>query len=394
MAALQVLLLAIQRGEIPHELGVVGLGLEGVLDLADRFGQTLALLQDVGPLDARVDVVLRVDRDARELGEGTLVLAQLSVHGAEVVAHAPVLGLRRQHQVELGGSPLGVALLEIDEPDLGASLARIGVDALELTELRQRIVELLLPDVDAAETTAHEHALRVQGQNALVELDRLVGAPLQLVGEREVRQDELGLRIQPQRFQVVVLRLVELASGGVHATEIVVAEDRVRVARRETLQGGDGAIGFAALAVERAEEEVRILALGIDLQEPLVGRRGFVLAPEGRLDAGEESERVGIVGLCLDHEAHLLESTLELSAPHQKTRQAQSEEGRVGIGRDRLLEGFESGVRVVAGECHLAAEERPERSRVSRKLVRARRRRRRPRPGHPVAKSRAPTQQE
>src|SRR5206468_5693923 len=145
---------------------------------------------------------------------------------------------------------LRVSLLEVDEADLGARLARVGVYALELLELQQGVVELLLADVQATEPPAHEHALGVERQDALVELDRLVVAPLELVGERQVGQDELRLRVQLEGVEIVALRLVELAAGGVDAPEVVVAEDRPRVARDELLQDPDCAVRLAALAVE------------------------------------------------------------------------------------------------------------------------------------------------
>src|SRR6185295_9959973 len=285
---LDILPLAIECGEIAHELRVVGLRLEGGLHLADGFGEAIALLQDVGTLDARVDVVLRIDGHTIELGERAIQLADLRVDRSEVVADAPIVRLGREHEVELGGGALWITLLEIDEPDLGARLARIRVHPFELAELRERIVELLLPDVDAAQPAADQDALRIERQDSLVELDRLVGPTLQLVGERQVRQNELRLRVQLERFEIVVLGLVELACGGVHTAEVVVAEDRVRVAAREPLEGGDGAVGLATLAVERAEKQIRVLAVRIDLQEVLVGRRCFVLAAERRLHAGEQ----------------------------------------------------------------------------------------------------------
>jgi hypothetical protein len=134
------------------------------------------------------------------------------VHGGEVVADAPVLGLRREHEVELRRGAIGIALLEIDEADLRARLARIGVDLLHLAELRERVVELLLTDVEPAESAADEDAVRVESEDALVELDRLVRPPLELVGEREVGENQLRLWIQ-LTLEIVVLRLVELASG-------------------------------------------------------------------------------------------------------------------------------------------------------------------------------------
>jgi len=61
-------------------------------------------------------------------------------------------------------------------------------------ELGECVVELLLADVEAAEPPPHPDAVRVEGEDALVELDRLLGAILELVGQGEIGEDELRLR--------------------------------------------------------------------------------------------------------------------------------------------------------------------------------------------------------
>ena len=357
---LDLLPLAVERGEVAHQVRVVGLHLEGAHDLPNGLGYLLRLLQEVRALDPRVDVVLRVGRDLAELRERPLHLLPLAVHGAEVVADAPVLRLRGQHQVELRRRALRIALLEIDEADLRARLARIRVELLHLAELRERIVELLLPDVEPAEPPPYEHALRVERQDALVELDRLVGAALELVGEPEIREDQLGLRVQLQRFQIVVLGLVELARRRVDPAEIVVAENGARVPGRQLLQGGDGPVRVALLAVERTQVQVGVLALGIERQDALVSTDRVVVAPERRQNAGSQAERLQIVGLALDRDVHLLERPIELPAADVKARQPKTQERRDGIGRHRSLEGGQRRVDVVLGERDLAPEEVPE----------------------------------
>src|SRR5436190_9247056 len=103
---LQILLLAVERREVPHELGIVGLRLQGARDLLHGGRQLVVALEDVRALDARVDVVLGVGRNLPELVERTLGLLALGVDGAEVVAHPPVLGLGGEDQVELGRGTL------------------------------------------------------------------------------------------------------------------------------------------------------------------------------------------------------------------------------------------------------------------------------------------------
>src|SRR5262249_9000965 len=160
-----------------------------------------------------------------ELVERTFGLLALGVHGAEVVPHAPVLGLGGEHQVELRRRTLRITLLEVDETDLRPRLARIGVDLLHLAELGDGVVELLLTYIEAGETPADRDAVRVHREDALVELDGLVGAALELVRESEVGEDQLGLRVQLERLEIVVLGLVELVRRRVDPTEVVVAED-------------------------------------------------------------------------------------------------------------------------------------------------------------------------
>src|SRR4029079_18875003 len=95
--------------------------------------------------------------------------------------------------------------LEVDEADLRARVARIAVDALDLAELLERVLEPLLADVDRAEPSADDHAVRIRGENALVELDRLLALALRFVRDREVGQDQLRLRRELERLQVVPL---------------------------------------------------------------------------------------------------------------------------------------------------------------------------------------------
>ncbi len=215
---------------------------------------------------------------------------------------------------------------------------------------------------------ADDHAVRVERQDALVELDRPVGAALELVGEREVGQDELRLRVQLERFQIVVLGLVELAGRGVDTPQVVVAEDRAGVLGDQALERRDRLLGLALLAVEGAQVEVGVLALRIELQHALVRGDGLVVAPEGGEDACLETERLQVGRLGLHHRIHLLEGAVELAAADVERGETQAQERRVGIGRHCRLEGRERRVHVVPRERHLALQEAPHRHGIRRQL--------------------------
>ena len=368
--ALQVLAFAVEGREVAHQLGVVRLLAESVLDLMHRVGQSPSLLEEVRLLNAGVHVVFRRGRDLHELVQRLVDLPSLGVGRAEVVADAPVVGLGRHDEVELGDGAIRVALLEVDQSDLGARFARIGIDLLELLELGKRVVETLLSDVQATQPTAHEGALRVQGEDLLIELDRLLRPAGQLVGKREIGQDQLGLRAELERLQVVVLRLVRLAGTRIHPAEIVVAKDRPRVLRDELLQRGDRPVGFTSLGVERAQVEVRVLALGVDAQQMLVRGGRLVVTPERRKHPAEQPERLRVVRLCGERELALLEGLREEARPDVESGQAHAQKRRTGIRGDRRLELAQRAFGIVARERHLATEEVPQSSRVRRQRLR------------------------
>src|SRR5438874_119076 len=156
------------------------------LDLERAADQLLRLVEADAHLGVRVPEViqrrrvLRVELDGPpHLLERALLLVGLGVDGAEVVADHPALRRRGEHQVELGGGAVEVALLEEDEAHLDARLARVVGRLLERLELAERLVELLLPRVDAGEPAPYRDALRIEREDALVELDRLVGTALE-----------------------------------------------------------------------------------------------------------------------------------------------------------------------------------------------------------------------
>src|SRR5437762_3138826 len=284
------------------------------------------------------DVVVRIGRNLAELLERPRRLVTLGVDGAEVVADHPALRRRGEHQVELGGGAVEVALLEEDEAHLDARLARVVGRLLERLELAERLVELLLPRVDAGEPAPYRDALRIEREDALVELDRLVGTALELVGDGEGGEDELRLRAELQGVEGGMLRLVELVRRRVDPAEVIVCEHRRRVPREELPQRRDGTLGLAPLAEEGGEIEVRLLVGGIDREEPFVGAGRLLVPAERRQDAGQEFEALGVLRLLLDRRRALLERPVEVPRPDVERRETPAEERGVGVRHDGALE--------------------------------------------------------
>src|SRR5438034_1961035 len=353
---LEILLLPVERGEVAHQLRVVGLHAERRPDLAHRLGEVV-LLEGVGTTDARVDVVVRIGRNLAELLERPRRLVTLGVDGAEVVADHPALRRRGEHQVELGGGAVEVALLAEDEAHLDARLARVVGRLLERLELAERLVELLLPRVDAGEPAPYRDALRNEREDALVGLDRLVGTALELVGDGEVGEDELRLRAELQGVEVGMLRLVELVRRRVDPAEVIVCEHRRRVPREELPQRRDGTLGLAPLAEEGGEIEVRLLVGGIDREEPFVGAGRLLVAAERREHAGQELEALGVLRLLLDRRRALLERPVEVPRPDVERRETPAEERGVGVRHDGALGLADRRIDVTARDRNLAAKE-------------------------------------
>src|SRR5438445_560439 len=217
---------------------VVARELDGALEMLHRPPIVAALV--VHPAEA-VDVEAVVGLDLERAADQLLRLVEADAHlGVRV---PEVIQRRRVLRVELDGAPhlleralllvglvvggaVEVALLEEDEAHLDARLARIVGRLLERLELAERLVELLLPRVDAGEPAPYRDALRIEREDALVELDRLVGTTLELVGNGEVGEDELRLRAELQGVEVGMLRLVELVRRRVDPAEVIVCEHR------------------------------------------------------------------------------------------------------------------------------------------------------------------------
>ena len=191
---------------------------------------------------------------------------------------------------------------------------------------------------------------------------------------REVRQDELGLRRELERVQVVALGHVELAAAGVHAPEVVVAEDRCRIARDQLLEDRDRLVEVAALPVERAQVEVGLLDVRVDREHALVAVDRLGVAAERRQHAALERQRLEVVRFRGRDHLDLLERLVESALSYVELCEAQTQPRGGGIFGDRLLELLDRGRHVVLRERHLTAQEMPERFGVFGQLDR--------RPGH------------
>ena len=66
-----------------------------------------------------------------EFADRLVVLVELGVDGAQVVVDAVVVRLGAEHQVELGGGLVEVAVLDVEQAYLGAGVGRIGLDLLQ-----------------------------------------------------------------------------------------------------------------------------------------------------------------------------------------------------------------------------------------------------------------------
>src|SRR5690606_30719682 len=108
------------------------------------------------------------------------------------------------------------------EADLDSRLARIDLRALQRLELAKRFVELVLADVKLAETAARPDVLRIDREQALISLNRFFGLAFELVDERQIEQDSVGVRIELQSLAVALFGgQIKLALGP-YPAEIIV----------------------------------------------------------------------------------------------------------------------------------------------------------------------------
>src|SRR6185369_16352686 len=104
--------------------------LQRLFDRLYRLGHLLFLIVEKRQLESRVGVIIALLRNALEFLQRTVHRLHLGIGTAEIVAHAVVVGVGREDEVELRRGALKVAALEIDETDLSARLARISLVAL------------------------------------------------------------------------------------------------------------------------------------------------------------------------------------------------------------------------------------------------------------------------
>ena len=162
--------------------------------------------------------------------------------------------------------------------------------------------------------------------------------------------------------------MVELPRAGVHATQVVVAEDRRRILRDQRLERRDGAVRVPALSLQSAEEEVSLLAVRIEGEHALIGRDRLVVAVEGLLDAGLQLDRVDVVGLGRHHVLHLIERGLELAGPDLERGETEPQHRGDRIGGYGTLEFVLRDLDVTVGQGHLPAQEVPHGLRLGRNL--------------------------
>jgi hypothetical protein len=115
----------------------------------------------------------------------------------------------RPSKAGFGSGRLPADRSSVDERDLDPGLFRVVLDLLERVVLEERLVELLLADVEPAEALADERASRVLRKDLLIELDRLRIVLAKLVERGEIHQDQLGLGIPRQRLPKIMLGAVE-----------------------------------------------------------------------------------------------------------------------------------------------------------------------------------------
>ena len=127
-------------------------------------------------------------------------------------------------------------------------------------------------------------------QDLLVNRDRVVTPALVLAQCRQVEHRQLGLGIELEGLVVVALGRGIVACREHRAPGVVVTEERLRIERDELLENLARLLVFAALGVQRAEEQVGLLVLGRELDDFLVILLGARIVAQRRIDTGREQQ--------------------------------------------------------------------------------------------------------
>ena len=116
------------------------------------------------------------------------------------------------------------------------------------------------------------------------------------------------------------------------------AEERVAVLIDQILHRCRGAVELAALGVQHAEQQARLLVAGIERENGLVFADGVVVASLRREDIGEHQPALGVVGIDLHRRLRLVECVAQSALADVDSRQPLVQHCRIGIGFDRFLE--------------------------------------------------------
>ena len=297
------------------------LGLEPLQDLEDRSGLVHLALVDVGLGELRIGeddraVLAQEPVDLDQLVEALDVggipldhlleedrrpLALLAFHealddGEELLVGLVELALEQVHPAHLGASLLvvGLALQEAFEdalglgdalgPEIGLAQPGHGLGVVRgpvggVLEALDGLLVVLLDDVDPGQLAAQPHALGVDPQALLQDLEGLgqVALPVQLVRDRDVLLD----------------RLLRVAVAGVEVGELAPHLEVGRIDVRHLLEGVARLADLPALDV--LVDHDLVLALGLD-------HEALLRVEIGQVDVGVEGARVELVDLLPDRD--------------------------------------------------------------------------------------------
>ena len=162
--------------------------------------------------------------------------------------------------------------------------------------------------------------------------------------------------VQCQGLFVVGFGRIELAGRSRNLPQVVIAQQRARVALNQRQQHRRGFFKALLLGVQGAQIQVGLLVVGLPLEDGLVDCRGLVFLTRRRQQTGQEHLRLKILGLLFDHDPTVLQGLFGFSHPHIQLGQAKAEQGRIGVELDRAGQAAQRRIVIAPRLGHAAGE--------------------------------------
>ena len=287
----------VESGQQAVEGRIVFLCGQGFFRPPDRLGRPALPFQNVARADLGAPVERRCVRDALVLRERLGVHLLFLVGPAEEIPRLVVVRGACQQGVEFVDGPLRLLRFQEGQREGEAGFPVAAVEFQDLLEGLDGLRVFLFPDLELCQAQTVSHAQGVLLDQPSIDLPGPGGLVADLVQQRQVGQGGLEARLQrdglfhPRHGFLVQLHLaVDLA-------EVVVTPHVPGVFREQRSERADRLVVALLLCVDHAQVEIGVVALRGQCDDPPVGPDGLFVILLEEVDASQEREGLGVVGV-------------------------------------------------------------------------------------------------